>query len=78
MLERYDKALQWCEDGIKAFPPPGRTMFPYRAEVYRKMGRLDLALKDIIKAQQITPGRMTGWMNAVSYTHLTLPTNREV
>ena len=63
MLGRYEEALNWCKKGLKAFPPPGRTMFPYRAEVYRRMGRLDLALEDIRKAQEMTPGRMTGWMN---------------
>ena len=63
MLGNYQKALDWCSDGLKAFPPPGRTMFPYRAEVYRRMGKLDLARKDMKRAAEMTPGRMTGWMN---------------
>lgn len=63
MLEKYEEGIEWCKRGLKAFPPPGRTMFPYRAEIYRRMGKLDLALKDIKRAQEITPGRMTGWMN---------------
>ena len=45
MLGKYQKALDWCTAGLKAFPPPGRTMFPYRAEVYRRMGNLELAKK---------------------------------
>ncbi|GAB5800698.1 hypothetical protein JMUB7524_27360 [Staphylococcus aureus] len=35
-------------------------------------------LGDVYKRQLLTTAALRGMMNDVSYTHLTLPTNREV
>ena len=66
MLGEYDKALQACEKGIRVFPPAGRTIYIYRGETYRRMGERDKALADLKENENITPGRVSGWMNTAA------------
>jgi len=63
MLGNHEQALHWCREGIRVFPPAGRTIHIYRGEIYRRMGRYEEALKDLLQGHAITPGRVTGWMN---------------
>ena len=67
--QRWDEALAWCERGIEAFPPPGRTMFAYRGEVYRRMGELDRAEEDLRHMLSLTPERISSWMNLALVRH---------
>jgi len=66
---RWDDAIAWCDRGIGAFPPPGRTMFAYRGEVYRRMGLLDRAEDDLRHMLELTPNRISSWMNLALARH---------
>jgi tetratricopeptide (TPR) repeat protein len=60
---RWSEAIAWCDRGLEAVPPPGRTMFAYRGEVYRRAGDLERAEADLRHMLELTPGRISSWMN---------------
>jgi tetratricopeptide (TPR) repeat protein len=60
---RLPEALAWCRRGEEAFPPPGRTMFAYRGEVYRRLGELERARADTRHMLSLTPKRLSSWIN---------------
>lgn len=60
---RWDEALAWCDRGIAVFPPPGRTMFAYRGEIHRRRGELERAEEDLRHMLELTPERMSSWIN---------------
>jgi tetratricopeptide (TPR) repeat protein len=59
----HHEAIAWCQRGIDACPPPGRTMYAYRGEVYRRMGELESARADFERAHALTPNRISAWIN---------------
>ena len=63
VAEDYEGCIEWARIGAEAFPPPGRTLYAYRGEAYRRLGRLDEALADTRKMLGITPGRIASWIN---------------
>lgn len=67
--ERWDEALAWCERGIEVFPPPGRTMFAYRGEVFRRLGELERAEDDLRHMLELTPERISSWLNLALVRH---------
>lgn len=56
-------ALNWCERGIEVVPPPGRTMYAYRGEALRRLGRNDEARADFETMMSLTPERPSTWIN---------------
>ncbi|HHH28277.1 MAG TPA: tetratricopeptide repeat protein [Polyangiaceae bacterium] len=66
---RWREALAWCDRGIEVFPPPGRTMFAYRSEVHRRMGELGRAEDDLRHMLELTPERISSWINLALVRH---------
>ena len=56
-------AVRWCDRGIDAFPPPGRTIYAYRGEAHRRLGELDRAEDDLRQILELTPERISAWLN---------------
>lgn len=60
--EHPDEAIGWCERGEKV-AMPGRTQFAYRGEAYRRLGDRARAHADLDKAIELTPTRLSAWIN---------------
>lgn len=58
-----DEALAACARGIRVAPPPGRTMFAYRGEAYRRRGDMQRARDDLVLSLRQTPERISAWIN---------------
>jgi tetratricopeptide (TPR) repeat protein len=57
-----EEAIAWCERGEKE-AMPGRTQFAYRGEAHRRLGDRVRALADLDKAIELTPTRLSAWIN---------------
>lgn len=57
-------SISECERGTRLCPPPpGRTMFTYRGEAHRALGRLSEALADFEEALRLDPRRLSARIN---------------
>jgi tetratricopeptide (TPR) repeat protein len=58
------RALRTFERGVKAMGgTTGVSLFVYRGEAYRELGRLDEAARDLERACAETPSRVGAWIN---------------
>jgi tetratricopeptide (TPR) repeat protein len=60
--ERFQSAIDWCARG-EARVVPGRTQYVYRGEAHRRLGRIELAEKDLLRAIELNPERLSAWLN---------------
>jgi tetratricopeptide (TPR) repeat protein len=58
----YEAAIEWCARGAKE-AMPGRTQYAYRGEAYRRLGDSKRALEDLEHSLELTPTRISAWMN---------------
>lgn len=57
-----EAAIAWCERGERE-AIPGRTQYAYRGEAHRRLGDRERALWDLDKSIELTPTRLSAWIN---------------
>jgi tetratricopeptide (TPR) repeat protein len=63
LRDELNAALDTWAEGILAVDFEGPTVFVYRGEVCRRLGQLDAARADLIRATQDKPQRLSAWIN---------------
>lgn len=59
---RPEEAIEWCARA-EAVVVPGRTQYVYRGEARRRLGDLTRARDDLARDRELTPSRISGWLN---------------
>jgi tetratricopeptide (TPR) repeat protein len=69
MLGDDEGSLAKLAEGIEAADFEGPTVFVYRGEIYRRLGRFEEAMKDLDIATDTKPERISAWINRVLLDH---------